>query len=200
MCSILDIRKSEEELLKNMRKSHRYLIKKATVFNIEILKSKKIEDVLMFTNLYKSFSSAKNFVAHKGIKEEIEILGKDEEALLFFAKYQNKIIAGVLIDFIGPLAVYHHAASDTEYKNIPANYLLLWEAIKEAKKRGKKFFNLWGVAPENAKNHPWSGFTLFKTGFGGERIEFLHAMDLPLSPLYWKTFLIDWITKKRKGY
>lgn len=200
ICLVVDIAKSEEDLLKNMRKSHRYLIKKAKTLNIEIIKSNNIEDVKKFTDLYKSFSSRKKFVAHKGIQEEIEILGKDDEALLFFAKYEGKIISGVLIDYVGPMAIYHHAASDAEYRNIPANYLLLWEAMLEAKKKGKKYFNLFGIAPENSKNHPWSGFTLFKSGFGGERVEFLHAMDLPLSTKYWKTFMIDWITKKRKGY
>jgi len=200
ICSILDITISEDELLKNMRKSHRYLIRKANAYTMKIIKSKNNNDVQKFTDLYKNFSSYKKFVAHKGIKEEMEILGKDNEALLFFAIYENKIISGVLIDFVGPMAMYHHAASDDAYRNIPANYLLLWEAILEAKKRGKTYFNLFGIAPENVRNHPWSGFTLFKTGFGGERVEFLHAMDLPLSSFYWKTFLIDWITKKRKGY
>ena len=98
------------------------------------------------------------------------------------------------------MAIYHHAASDLSYKNIPANYLLLWEAILEAKRRGKTYFNLFGIAPENTKNHPWNGFTLFKTGFGGERVEYIHAMDLPLNILYWKTFLIDLLTKLKKGY
>lgn len=200
ICSVLDITKSESELLQNMRKTHRYLIKKASTYRIEIVKSNKKEDVQMFLNLYKSFSSQKKFVAHKGIIEEVDILSEDNEVLLIFAKYEGKVISGVLIDFVGTIAIYHHAASDSEYRNIPANYLLLWEAIKEAKQRGKKFFNLFGIAPLDAKKHPWNGFTLFKTGFGGERIEFVHAMDLPLGVLYWRTYLIDWITKKKKGY
>lgn len=200
MCSILDIRKPEEELLKEMRKSHRYLIKKAKNLNIELIKSKRKEDVDTFLNLYKDFSSQKKFVAHRGVAEEVEVLSKGDEVLLLFAKYENKIISGVLIDFVGPIGIYHHAASNIEYKNIPSNYFLLWEAILEAKKRGKKFFNLWGIAPENKNNHPWSGFTLFKIGFGGERVEFIHAMDLPLGLGYLKTYVIDWVTKKRKGY
>jgi len=200
MCLLLDITKSEDELLKAMRKSHRYLIKKAKTYDIEVITSNNPKDSEEFINLYKSFSSQKKFVAHTGIREEIEVLGKADEALFFFARYEGKIISGVLIDFIGSMAIYHHAASDLQYKHIPANYLLLWEAIREAKRRGKTYFNLFGVAPEGAKNHPWSGFTLFKTGFGGERTEYIHAMDLPLSPLYWKTYMIDLITKVKKGY
>jgi len=130
----------------------------------------------------------------------MNVLCKNNEALLLFAKYKGKIISGILIDFVGPMAIYHHAASDNAYRNIPANYLLLWEAIKEAKKRKKTFFNLFGIAPSDNKHHPWSGFTMFKMGFGGERVEFIHAMDLPLSALYWKTYSIDLITKKIKGY
>lgn len=197
ICSIIDLRKTEQELLLGMRKSHRYLIKKAKSMNIEIIKS---EDIETFLQLYTNFSSKKHFVAHKGIIEEFEVFRNDNQIELFLAKYEKKVIAGILIDYVGPLAVYHHAASDSAYKHIPANYLLLWEAMVEAKLRNKLFFNLWGIAPLEKKNHPWSGFTLFKSGFGGERTEFLHAMDLPFSQAYLKTFFIDWITKKRKGY
>ncbi len=200
ICSLLNIQKSEQELLSGMRKSHRYLIKKAKTMTISIRKSTDKKDIENFLQLYEDFSSKKHFVAHKGILEEFTVLQKDDEIALFLATYEEKIIAGILIDYIGPVAIYHHAASNAQYRNIPANYLLLWEAIIEAKKRNKLYFNLWGIAPTESKKHPWSGFTLFKTGFGGERVEFLHAMDLPLSQSYWKTYVIDWITKKRKGY
>jgi lipid II:glycine glycyltransferase (peptidoglycan interpeptide bridge formation enzyme) len=200
VCSILSLSESEEDILKHMRKSHRYLIKKAQSYGIDVIKSKEKNDIQKFLHLYQHFSSHKHFVAHKGIIEEFEILGEDNQAMLFLAEYHDKIIAGMLIDFVGYVAIYHHAASDSEYKQIPVNYLLLWEAMKEAKKRGKEYFNLFGIAPDNKKKHPWSGFTLFKTGFGGETVEFMHAMDLPLHPLYMKTYVVDWITKKRKGY
>lgn len=199
-CWVLDVKKPEEQLLKEMRKNHRYLIRKALTMNIKIIRSKKLSDIDTFINLYKDLSSRKHFVPHKGIKEEFEVLSKTDEATLILAEYEKKIISGALIVFIGNTAIYHHGVSADEYRDVPASYLIQWEAIREAKRRNKQIYNLWGIVPENQPNHPWRGITLFKTGFGGERRDFMHAKDLPLNIFYWKNYLIEYITKIKKGY
>ena len=200
ICWVLDITKSEEELLRGMRKTHRYLIKKAKSLGIEIIGSKNPSDIKRFLPLYSDLSKRKHFVPHKGIAEEFGVFGKDDEAVLFLAKYKNKIISGALVMYVSGTAIYRHGASSFEYRDIPASYLLQWEAILEARKRGKKTYNFWGIAPTDAKNHPWQGLTLFKTGFGGYRLEFLHAQDLPLNLWYWKTYSIEYLTRIIKGY
>lgn len=201
VCWVLDATKPEETLLKEMRKSHRYLIRKAEGMGIEITKSDTIRDAEEFLLLYKDLSKRKGFVAHMGILEELEIFGEDKEALLFLAHFDEKIIAGALIIFLDKMAIYHHAATEAAYRNIPASYLIQWEVIKEVKKRGIPLYNFWGVVTtSDSKRHPWQGLSLFKTGFGGEMREFIHAQDLPLSPLYVKTHLIDLISRIKKGY
>lgn len=200
ICWVLDIDKSDEELLKEMRKTHRYLIKKAQTMNIEIIRTNKVSDIDDFLKLYSDLSERKHFVPHRALKEEFSEFAKDDEAMLFMAKYQNNIIAGAFVSYVGKMAIYRHGASDSTHRDIPASYLLQWEAIKEAKRRGKELYNFWGIAESDNKKHPWYGLTLFKMGFGGQKEEFLHAQDLPLSPMYGKTYIIDSITKWRKGY
>jgi len=201
ICWVLDITKSEDELLHGMRKTHRYLIKKGIMnHELRIMKTKNIEDIKKFLPLYQGLSVRKNFIPHRGVKEEFEVFGKEDQEVLFLAEYDKKIIAGALIAFVEDSAIYRHSASDESFRNIPAMYLILWEAIKEAKQRNKKIFNFWGIAPTDAKNHPWQGLTLFKTGFGGERREFLHAQDLPLNFWYWKTWAVEYVSRIVKGY
>src|SRR5258708_6675541 len=184
-----------------MRKSHRYLIRKAKTMPIEILQTTKKENLEIFLTLLQKLSKEKNFVVHNEIEKEFTIFAKDNECLLLLAKYEGKIIAGACIDFIGNMAIYRHAATDENYRTIPASYLLQWEAILEAIKRGKTFYNFMGIAPEHAKkSHPWQGFTLFKTGFGGDLEYYYPTMDLPLNIKYWKNYAIDWISKIKKGY
>lgn len=199
-CWVLDITKSEDELLREMRKTHRYLIKKGKTLGIEIIKSQKPSDIKRFLFLYDDLSKRKHFVPHKGIVEEFGVFEKDNEAVLFLAKYKNKIVSGALVVYVSNTAIYRHGASSFEHRDIPASYLLQWEAILEAKRRGKKTYNFWGIAPTNAKNHPWQGLTLFKTGFGGERKEYLHAQDLPLNLWYFKTWAVEYTSKIVKGY
>lgn len=197
---VLNVERNEEMLLSEMRKTTRYLIKKAQKLPIQILQTKQLEDFEEFNTLYTITSKRHNFVPHRGMREELRIFGKDDEAVLFLAKYEERIIAGALIIFYGNQAIYHHAASDDAFRDIPAPYLLQWEIIKEAKKRGKELYNFWGVVPENKPNHPWRGLTLFKMGFGGERVDAIHAQDLPLSVKYWKTFAIETAWRIKRGY
>lgn len=200
ICWVLDLNKSEEELLSEMRKSHRYLIRKAPSMNIKIERTQKMSDIASFIELYKSLSKRKQFVPHRGVTEEFEIFAKDNQAELFLAYYEGKIISGAIILYVGNMGIYHHGASLDEYRNIPASYLIQWEAIQEAKRRGLKLYNFWGVAPTESKKHPWFGLSLFKMGFGGYKQEFLHAHDYIVSPLYAKTYAIELFYKKIKGY
>lgn len=204
-CWALDITKPESEILKEMRKSHRYLIKKIIsdkeISNgIRIVQTKNPKDIEKFLPLYKNLSKRKHFVPHAGVREEYEIFGKDDQEVLFLAEHNKKIIAGALVAFVGESAIYRHSASDENYRDMSAMYLLLWEAILESKKRNKKLFNFWGIAPAGKLRHPWTGLTMFKTGFGGSRMEFLHAQDLPLTLAYWKTYGIELASNFLKGY
>lgn len=73
---------------------------------------------------------------------------------------------------------------DPKYKNLSANVSILGTAILDAKEKGLKFFDFWGIAPENApKNHPWAGFTKFKKTFGGFPVAYCGTHDIILNPL-----------------
>lgn len=202
LCWILDITQSAEDLLKNMRKSHRYLIKKSFAEkSLKITSTTDSKDIEKFIPLYKKLSLRKHFVPHRGVAEEFEIFKKDNQSVLLLVEYEKKIIAGGLFDFVGEMAIYRHSASNDEYKNIPGMYAMLWEAIQIAKKRGMQTFNFWGVISEaDSSSHPWYGLSLFKKGFGGEEKEFLHAQDIPLGFGYWKTYGVEYLSKLLKGY
>jgi len=99
-------------------------------------------------------------------------------------------IASALIIFTKSTAFYHQGASI--HTKVPASYLLQWEAIKEAKKRGCAYYNFWGIYDKENRRTPksWQGLTLFKTGFGGEKIAYLPTQDLIINPFsYLKSFL-----------
>lgn len=199
-CWILPLEKSEEDLLKDMRKTTRYLIRRGQALGLEVTKTKASQELPVFLRLYKKTVAKHGFVPHRGIEEEFEEFAKDDNALLLFVRRKKKVLAGGLVILYGNQAVYHHGASDPKYDTYSPSYLLQWEAIREAKRRRKKVYNFWGIAPDNKPRHPWRGLTLFKTGFGGRRLNFAHAQDLVLSPWYWKTYLIESATKLLKGY
>lgn len=195
---VLDLEKSTDQLLAGMRKTTRYLVKKAKEMGVEVKEGKEEKDFKDFLELYQETVRRGGFAPHKALRDEWETLGKEGMARLYSASYQGKTLAAALIIFYGNQAVYHHSGGILG--EIPANYGLLWHAISEAKKTGKKYFNFWGIAPQGNLYHPWKGFTLFKTGFGGRAVEYLHAQDLPLSKMYWLTWLIETIRRVKRGY
>lgn len=196
-CLVLDLSQSLEEIWQNFRKTTRNLIRKAERLGVKIKQGKQ-EDLKTFFQLYRKTARRQHFVEHKGIKEEFLEMSKDNQIGLFLGFYQNTPLCASLIVFYGKQAVYHHSGSIKS--NIPANYLLQWEVIKEAKRRGHKYYNFWGIAPEGKPKHPWQGLTLFKKGFGGKNIDFIHAQDLPTSPLYWLSYIYQKLWSIYRGY
>ena len=75
------------------------------------------------------------------------------------------------------------SAADMDYKRLPATIALLVEAIFDAKENGIKYFDFWGIAPDDApKSHPWYGFTKFKKSFGGQPVHFAGTYDIVENP------------------
>ena len=113
----------------------------------------------------------------------------------------------MLGDDLGPLPIvdrmeegdYYEAASTDLNRKIPGAYALLWQAIKDLKKEGYERFNLWGIAPAGQPNHRYAGVTTFKTGFGGEIIEYVPAHDLIISKVkYLKNLAVETLRKKKR--
>ena len=190
---ILDITKSEDELLAGMRKTTRYLVKKGEKSDLKIEISDDPGLARTLYELQKETALRHGFVGFPEnlFRNEIEIFAKDNMAKVFYCKNGKEILAIAIIIFYGDTAYYHFSASVSGHNELPFSYFLQWEIIKEAKKRGIKHYNFWGIAPNSNPKHRFAGVTLFKTGFGGERVDWLHAHDLPVSPLYYLTYTFE---------
>ncbi|MBI3956351.1 peptidoglycan bridge formation glycyltransferase FemA/FemB family protein [Candidatus Gottesmanbacteria bacterium] len=197
-CWVLDITPGEEAILAGMRKTTRYEIRHAQHLGVRIVTTTAPIDLDKFFVLYGETAKRHHFVEHRGIREEFDVFVKEGKAVLLLGYYQQTLLSAAIILFLADQAIYHHSASvPTDYS---VNYAIQWEAIREAKRRGMKVYNFWGIAPLDAANHPWHGITVFKTGFGGREVQTIHAHDLPVSPRYWPTRAIEWWERTRKGY
>jgi peptidoglycan pentaglycine glycine transferase (the first glycine) len=199
----LDITASEEELLANMRKTTRYLIRQAQKnSDITIEKRGGPSEVETYQKLNREVSRRQNFTpfSDEYMKNEFEVFSKSGECLWFFGKYKGELAAGALVIFWSGIGFYHQAASLSKYAKFSIPYLLQWEAIKEAKRRGCKLYDFWGyVDTKFQRNHPWAGPTLFKMGFGGRAYEYVKTQDLPLSKRYWLIYAFEKLRKIRRG-
>lgn len=198
----LDLNLSEEELLKNMRKTTRYLIRQAEKDkDIEIIKSINKKDLEDFKEIYEKTAKRHSFVpfSNNYLEKELEFFSKDNQVLIFSGKYKKETISSAMIIFHSDIGFYHQGASLSS--KIPVSYLLQWEAIKEAKRRGCKKYNFWGIVPdtEENKNHPWKGLSLFKKGFGGHEKDYIRTKDYPLSLKYYLVYIFERIRKRKRN-
>jgi lipid II:glycine glycyltransferase (peptidoglycan interpeptide bridge formation enzyme) len=200
----LDLSTPEDDLLKNMRKTTRYLIKQAQKnLDISIEKSENINNIEIYQKLNREVAKRQHFVAFSTeyIKNEFEVFEKDKQTLWLFGKVNNEVAAGALVIFWSGVGFYHQAASLGKYAKLSIPYLLQWEAIKEAKNRGCKFYDFWGFTdPQKYPKHPWAGPTLFKMGYGGFATEYIKTQDYPLSKKYWLTYAFETLRKIRRGF
>lgn len=199
----LDLTPSEKELLMNMRKTTRYSIRQADKkYNVEIEQKNNLDGVKIFNDLYQQTADRHDFIpfSFEYLKNEFLAFQSDSQVGVFLGKYKGETIASAIIIFWQKRGFYHQGASIRKYSSVPISYRLQWEAILEAKKRGCKVYNFWGIAPENSgKDHPWAGLTLFKKGFGGYKKKYVKTQDFVLSPRYWLTFIFETIRKKKRG-
>ncbi|MFH1405096.1 MAG: peptidoglycan bridge formation glycyltransferase FemA/FemB family protein [Patescibacteria group bacterium] len=197
---MLDLEKDEKELLARMHHKTRYNIRLAQRKEVEIDFPKHTFTDHMWSIFQQTSKRGDGFGLHK--KEYYEQMlkscnDKEPRAFLATASYQKQIVAvNIMMDYNG-VRTYLHGASSNEYRNIMAPYALHWALISDAKKNGIKAYDWWGVAPEGAvENHPWTGITKFKTGFGGKRISFVGTYDLVYDQ---KMYMLYKIVKRLKG-
>ncbi len=192
---IIDLKKSEEDILAEMKPKGRYNIRLARKKGVEVYKadpkSEKFDkEISRFYEILQETTQRDGFRGHdkQYYKDMIESLG--EKAALYLAKYEGKIIAGTIVTFFKDTAIYYYGASSNDYRNVMAPYLLQWTAIKEAKEKNGDSYDFLGIAPSGAKNHPWKGVTDFKKKFGGKEVSYLKAQEKPLKKLHYLAYRI----------
>ena len=185
----LDLNKSEDEILAGMRKTTRDEIKQAMKLGIEV---KTGNDIGMFYDLQIATAKRQGFVpfGRKYLEEQFREFSNVGQCLLYTAYLRKEKLAQAMVIFYGQEADYHYGASSEEGRKYPGAYLIQWEAIKAAKRRGIKRYNFWGVAPEGETKHRFYGVSVFKRGFGGQDMEYIHARDLVID---WPRYAVNWV-------
>lgn len=177
---LLDLSPSENKLLARMKEKTRYNIRLAKKKGVTERWSKDLNDVDVFYRLLRKTAKRQKIGIHseEHYRNIVKILGKENAAAIIFAYYQNQPIAANLVTFFSDTATYLHGGADHQYRSLMAPYLLQWEAIREAQKRGCHYYDFGGCAITRGKINEWAGITRFKEGFGGELFDFWETYDV----------------------
>ena len=192
----LDLKKSEEELLAEMKRKGRYNIRLAEKHNVKFRKtesanfSQKTLDAFWSLNL--ETTGRDEFSGHEKSYYEKFLKSLPEHAVLFLAEKDETPIAGAITTFCGKKAIYYFGASTSapRFRPLMAPYGLQWEMIREAKKRGCESYDFLGIAPENEPKHAYAGISEFKWKFGGARKKYLPGREIVFRKFWYALYRV----------
>ena len=195
---VLDLDEDEGGLLAQMKPKGRYNIGLAEKKGVTVKIFAHLEDIPphdfnLFYEILKRTSARDGFGIHPRYFYEnlLRILGeKGMAALALGYGPDGAVVAGIIVTFYKDTATYYFGASDHAARALMAPYLIQWEAIREAKKRGFSHYDFLGIAPPNEPTHPWAGITEFKKKFGGREIAYSPAFDIVHSPFKYKALAV----------
>lgn len=197
---IIDLDKSEDELLADMRRQTRYEVRRAAKQGITVEKMQGEEIFKEFHKVQAETAKRQGFVPPnlKTLMAEREAFGNNIAIYVAKTSEGSPIAYGMIIKD-GKEGDYYEAASTDLNRKMPGAYALLWQVMKDLKVEGYERFNLWGIAPAGQPNHRYAGVTTFKTGFGGEVVEYVPAHDLVITKSkYLKNWIVETVRKKKR--
>lgn len=171
---IIDLTESEEGILAQMKPKGRYniAVAKKHGIRVEVFMNEQ-QTLASFYDLLRETARRDSFTPLPCTHYEAFLRALEGSFLLLahrppeHTKNPQKPIAGLLGVIYQQTGIYMYGASSSTHRNLMAPYLLQWEAMRLCKARGCTAYDLFGVAPEGAGAHPWSGVSRFKAQFGG---------------------------------
>ena len=162
--AIIDLTKSEDDILANMKPKWRYNIRLALKkwVLVEIVE-KTDENIKAYYDLMLETTS-RDWFSGNTLEYYKTFLKTLEKSKLILAKKDGIVIAGWIFVFDKEVSIYYYWASTSkkEYRNLMAPYLVQWEAIKYAKSIWSKIYDFLWVATPWDKNSELVWVTDFK--------------------------------------
>lgn len=180
----IDLQKSADELLQNMKPKTRYNIGLSERKGVDV-KMIGLEQIDVWYHLYKD-TAQRNQIYLNDIKyfstllqAQIQSTSASTEVMLLIAEQENIPLAAMFLVISDKRASYLYGASSSQNRNLMGTYALQWKAIQIAKEKGCTEYDMFGVAPHPSPAHPLYGLYKFKIGFGGQMHHSIGCWDYP---------------------
>ena len=173
---ILDLTKTESDLLADMVKKTRQYIRKSAAEAILIKSVRSREELAKCLELYHQTAERAGFDVHDDqyYYDVFNILGDHSPV---FAAYQgDQPIAFLWLAISADTAFELYGGMNEAGSDLRANYALKWHVIRKAKE--------WGLSRYDFNGQLDGGVSTFKKGWSSQDTELAGTFDRPLSALY----------------
>lgn len=169
---------SEAELFANCRSSTRSIIRQATRAGATC---RPVRDRAEWLGFYEAnlWTQGEGALSRHSLEHIWDALILPGHAFAVCVEHENAPVCAVVVTVVNNVALYFLAFNSPQSHAIGANRLALWEAIRESRSRGARWFEIgplhWGTGKEAAISD-------FKRGFGG-RVWYQTSATIELTPL-----------------
>lgn len=188
----------DQVLIDQMHPKTRYNVRLAARRGVSTRVAEQPDDAIdEFYDLLRDTASRNAFVVHSldYYREFLRELGDD--ASLQFAEIDGRPVAGVIAAVFGDEGIYMYGASSTQQRAHGAAFLLQHEAMRWARSRGARRYDLWGIPeydPKSSVNESGDrlaastgndrrGLYEFKTRFGGNIVRYPPPVERVYHPM-----------------
>jgi len=183
---IIDLDKSEDEMLAAMKQKTRYNIRLAQKRGVSV-RTAQPQDFSFMYEMYLETSLRDGFIIRdKPYYLDVwNLFYEHDMARGLIAEVNGEAVAGLFLFYVGNRAWYFYGMSTDKHKEKMPNYLLQWQAMCLAKSKGCDSYDLWGAPDEFIETDRLWGVFRFKQGLGGTVQRTIGAWDyVPRKGLY----------------
>jgi peptidoglycan pentaglycine glycine transferase (the first glycine) len=173
---ILDLTRSDDELLANMAKKTRQYIRKSSQEQLILRRVTDKKDVAACLEVYKLTAKRAGFDLHNDTYYYDIFEQLTNHSYLFAAFSGSYPIAFLWLVASKTTAFELYGGMNDEGQQLRANYALKWYAIQSMKQAGVERYDFNGLLND--------GVSTFKQGFAQHEDMLAGTYDRPLSPLY----------------
>lgn len=193
---VIDLTAPEEELLAAMHQKTRYNIRLAGRKGVRV---RAWSDLDHFGRMMSLTAERGEFGAHttRYYQRAYELFHPTGHCELLVAEAEGEQLAALMVFASKTRAWYLYGASTSMMRDRMPTYLLQWEAMRWAKAKGCRLYDMWGIPDKDRdtleeefpeRSDGLWGVYRFKRGFGGALVRSPGTWDLslhkPLSALY----------------
>lgn len=174
---VVDLTRTEDELLADLRKKTRQSLHRAQNDGSTVISA----DRDRLPDFHRTLAGTMDRVGlpfrSVGFFRDLwDAYAPADQAMLLLAETpEGEVISGTFLVGWGPRIVALYGGTNAEGRKRNAKYLVNWEAFRRAKAAGYQLYDLWGL--------PNEGIAYFKAGWGGREVQYVGAWDLVIDPL-----------------
>ena len=181
---LIDLDIPFDDVLASLSKTNRYLWNRREKNNLQFNISYETEDLESFLLMMNETSerTRASFKKTQYYELLLESLGPAKNIGVAYAYFEKEVLVGVLFadDFEAKTRYYLYAGSFDKARQHSANSPLVTYLLFTAQKSGLHHFDFFGVAPADATDHRWAGFSKFKRSFGGREVAYAGTWEKPI--------------------